>query len=300
MADTSPIAAFFAGAVSFLSPCVLPLLPGYLSLMSGYSTAELAEGNVSMVRVVRATLLFVLGFTLVFVLLFGAAATTIGNLLRDSAFTTAAGWVIIVMGLFVAVTAVWNPSFLLPFMKDRRKDIRPSALGAWAPPVMGMAFAFGWTPCIGPFLTAALALGANAETAGRGMVVLGFYSLGLGVPFLLSSLLLAKAFSFFNVIKRHFTAISVASGLLLAGFGVLMVTGRIIELNAWFSRVLLNLGLESLAEGGSAGIGSVIFVVALLAVIAYAVYRAYSASKKTPDETERSSVARVGQTETDD
>ncbi|MDJ0961963.1 MAG: cytochrome c biogenesis protein CcdA [Acidimicrobiia bacterium] len=300
MADTSLIAAFFAGAVSFLSPCVLPLLPGYLSLMSGYSTAELAEGNVSMVRVVRATLLFVLGFTLVFVLLFGAAATTIGNLLRDSAFTTAAGWVIIVMGLFVAVTAVWNPSFLLPFMKDRRKDIRPSALGAWAPPVMGMAFAFGWTPCIGPFLTAALALGANAETAGRGMVVLGFYSLGLGVPFLLSSLLLAKAFSFFNVIKRHFTAISVASGLLLAGFGVLMVTGRIIELNAWFSRVLLNLGLESLAEGGSAGIGSVIFVVALLAVIAYAVYRAYSASKKTPDETERSSVARVGQTETDD
>ncbi len=259
MADTSLIAAFFAGAVSFLSPCVLPLLPGYLSLMSGYSTAELAEGNVSMVRVVRATLLFVLGFTLVFVLLFGAAATTIGNLLRDSAFTTAAGWVIIVMGLFVAVTAVWNPSFLLPFMKDRRKDIRPSALGAWAPPVMGMAFAFGWTPCIGPLLTAALALGANAETAGRGMVVLGFYSLGLGVPFLLSSLLLAKAFSFFNVIKRHFTAISVASGLLLAGFGVLMVTGRIIELNAWFSRVLLNLGLESLAEGGSAGIGSVIF-----------------------------------------
>ena len=300
MADTSLIAAFFAGAVSFLSPCVLPLLPGYLSLMSGYSTAELAEGNVSMVRVVRATLLFVLGFTLVFVLLFGAAATTIGNLLRDSAFTTAAGWVIIVMGLFVAVTAVWNPSFLLPFMKDRRKDIRPSALGAWAPPVMGMAFAFGWTPCIGPFLTAALALGANAETAGRGMVVLGFYSLGLGVPFLLSSLLLAKAFSFFNVIKRHFTAISVASGLLLAGFGVLMVTGRIIELNAWFSRVLLNLGLESLAEGGSAGIGSIIFVVALLGVIAYAVYRAYTASKKTPDETERSSVARVGQVETDD
>ena len=248
MADTSIIAAVLAGAASFLSPCVLPLLPGYLSLMSGYSTAELAEGDVSMWRVTRATLLFVGGFTVVFVFLFGAAATAIGRFLQGNIFTTVAGWVIIVMGVFVAVTAIWNPSFLLPAMKDRRKDVRPSALGAWAPPVMGMAFAFGWTPCIGPFLTAAIALGANSDTAGEGMVVLGFYSLGLGVPFLLSSLLLAKAFSFFNVIKRFLTPISVASGLLLAGFGVLMVTGEIVELNAWFSRILIDLGLDGLAE----------------------------------------------------
>jgi cytochrome c-type biogenesis protein len=248
MADTSIIAAVLAGAASFLSPCVLPLLPGYLSLMSGYSTAELAEGDVSMWRVTRATVLFVTGFTLVFVFLFGAAATTIGRFLQGNQFTVIAGWVIIVMGLFVAVSAVWNPSFLLPMMKDRRRDVRPSALGAWAPPVMGMAFAFGWTPCIGPFLTAAIALGANADTAGRGMVVLGFYSLGLGVPFLLSSLLLAKAFSFFGVIKRFLTPISVVSGLLLAGFGILMVTGQIVELNAWFSRILIDLGLEGLAE----------------------------------------------------
>ncbi len=248
MADTSIIAAVLAGAASFLSPCVLPLLPGYLSLMSGYSTAELAEGDVSMWRVTRATLLFVAGFTLVFVFLFGAAATTIGRFLQGNVFTVIAGWVIIVMGLFVAITAIWNPSFLLPMMKDRRRDVRPSALGAWAPPVMGMAFAFGWTPCIGPFLTAAIALGADADTAGQGMVVLGFYALGLGVPFLLSSLLLAKAFSFFNVIKRFLTPISVASGLLLAVFGFLMVTGQIVELNAWFSRVLIDLGLEGLAE----------------------------------------------------
>jgi cytochrome c-type biogenesis protein len=199
-------------------------------------------------RVARATLLFVAGFTVVFVFLFGAAATTIGRFLQGNVFTVIAGWVIIVMGLFVAVTAVWNPSFLLPVMKDRRRDVRPSALGSWAPPVMGMAFAFGWTPCIGPFLTAAIALGANADTASRGMVVLGFYSIGLGVPFLLSALLLAKAFSFFDVIKRFLTPISVASGLLLAGFGVLMVTGQIVELNAWFSRILIDLGLEGLAE----------------------------------------------------
>ena len=136
MADTSIIAAVLAGAASFLSPCVLPLLPGYLSLMSGYSTAELAEGDVSMWRVTRATLLFVAGFTLVFVFLFGAAASTIGRFLQGNVFTMIAGWVIIVMGLFVAITAVWNPSFMLPMMKDRRKDVRPSALGAWAPPVM--------------------------------------------------------------------------------------------------------------------------------------------------------------------
>ena len=96
--------------------------------------------------------------------------------------------------------------------------------------------------------SSAIALGANADTASRGMVVLGFYSIGLGVPFLLSALLLAKAFSFFDVIKRFLTPISVASGLLLAGFGVLMVTGQIVELNAWFSRILIDLGLEGLAE----------------------------------------------------
>jgi cytochrome c-type biogenesis protein len=248
VADTTLIAAFFAGAASFLSPCVLPLLPGYLSLMSGYSARELAEGDVSMWRVARSTLLFVLGFTLVFVVLFGGAASSLGQLLRGNVFTTIAGWVIIIMGLFIAVTAIWTPDFLLPVMKDRRKDVRPSRFGAFGPPVMGMAFAFGWTPCIGPFLTAAIALGSDADTMGRGMVVLAFYSLGLGVPFLISALLLAKTYAVFDGIKRFLTPISVASGLLLAGFGVLMVTGQITDLNRWFSEILVKLGLEGLAE----------------------------------------------------
>lgn len=246
--DTSLIAAVLAGAASFLSPCVLPLLPGYLSLMSGYSTRDIAEGNASMWRVTRATLLFVLGFTLVFVVLFGGAASSFGRLLSDSVFTTIAGWVIIVMGLFIAVTAIWQPEFLLPVMKDRRKEVRPSRFGAFAPPVMGMAFAFGWTPCIGPFLGAAIALGLNAETSGEtghAMLVLGFYSLGLGVPFLLSSLLLAKTFSLFNGIKRYLTQISVVSGLLLAGFGLLMVTGNVTQLSSFFDGILRRIGLES-------------------------------------------------------
>ena len=153
------------------------------------------------------------------------------------------------MGLFIAVTAIWQPQFLLPVMKDRRKEVRPSRLGVFAPPVMGMAFAFGWTPCIGPFLGAAITLGLNAETTGetgQAMLVLGFYSLGLGVPFLISSLLLAKTFSVVNGIKRFLTPISVFSGLLLAMFGVLMVTGRINELSSFFDSVLRWIGLDSL------------------------------------------------------
>jgi cytochrome c-type biogenesis protein len=113
---------------------------------------------------------------------------------------------------------------------------------------MGAAFAFGWTPCLGPFLAAIFTLSATAETAGRAMVLLFFYSLGLGVPFLLSSLLLARAFSAFSSVKRFLTPITVASGALLALFGVLLVTDRIVELNAFFSRLLIDLGLDGLAD----------------------------------------------------
>jgi cytochrome c-type biogenesis protein len=242
------IAAVLAGAASFLSPCVLPLLPGYLSLMSGYSMQELAGGEVSLWRVARSTLLFIAGFSAVFVLLFGAAATSLGRALAGPGFRTVSGILIIAMGIFIAVTAIWNPTFLLPVMRERRVEVKPSRLGAFAPPVMGAAFAFGWTPCVGPFLTAALTLGANSETMGRGMLVLFFYSLGLGVPFLVASVGLAGAFSFFDRLKKYLTPISVVSGLLLAGFGVLLLTGRITDLNAWFSDLLIRLGLENLAE----------------------------------------------------
>lgn len=248
MDNVTLIAAVLAGAASFLSPCVLPLLPGYLSLMSGYSMQELAGGQVSLWRVARSTLLFVVGFSAVFVLLFGAAATSLGRALAGEEFRTVSGVLIIAMGLFIAVTAVWNPTFLLPMMRERRVEVRPSRLGAFAPPVMGAAFAFGWTPCVGPFLTAALALGANSDTMGRGMLVLFMYSLGLGIPFLVASVGLAGAFSFFDRIKRYLIPISVASGLLLAAFGILLLTGQITDLNAWFSEMLVKLGMDSLAE----------------------------------------------------
>ncbi len=155
----SLIVAFAFGALSFISPCVLPLLPGYISMMSGYSASDLAEGNVSMARMVRVTLLFIAGFTLVFVLL-GAGATAIGDTLLRSRSTAlvVAGWFVVAMGVLIAVTAVWNPRFLMPFMRERRIEIRPSRLGGWAPPLMGMAFGFGWTPCIGPVLAAIFTL----------------------------------------------------------------------------------------------------------------------------------------------
>jgi cytochrome c-type biogenesis protein len=239
VANVNVLAAFVFGALSFLSPCVLPLLPGYLSMMSGYSAAELSEGKTSMGRMLRVTLLFVGGFTLVFIVL-GATATSLGrSLLREQdTILAVAGWVVVAFGVFIAVSALWNPRLLGPLMRERRLDVRPSRLGPWAPPVMGVAFGFGWTPCIGPTLGAILTVAATQDTVGEGMFLLFVYSMGLGVPFVLAGLGMTKAYSTFGWFKRHFTAITVSSGVLLALFGVLMVTGKLVQLNQWFQEVL--------------------------------------------------------------
>ncbi|HEX5631022.1 MAG TPA: cytochrome c biogenesis protein CcdA [Acidimicrobiia bacterium] len=239
IAGVNIVAAFVFGALSFLSPCVLPLLPGYLSMMSGYSASELSTGQAAMGRMLRVTLLFVAGFTIVFVIL-GATATSIGrSLLRESGtITTIAGWVIIGFGLFIAVSAIWNPRLLGPLMREKRLEVRPSRLGGWAPPVMGVAFGFGWTPCIGPTLGAILTVAGTQETVAEGMFLLFVYSMGLGVPFVLSGIGMTRAYAAFGWFKRHFKVITATSGLLLAFFGVLMVTGRLVDLNQWFQRVL--------------------------------------------------------------
>lgn len=228
-------AAFIFGMLSFLSPCVLPLLPGYMSMMSGYTASDLADGKSSNLRMLRVTLLFVGGFTAVFVAL-GATATSLGSaLLRNtSTITVWAGWIVVGMGLFIAVSAVWNPALLGPMMRERRVDVRPSKLGGWAPPVMGAAFGFGWTPCIGPTLAAILTIAATEDTVLEGMFLLFTYSLGLGVPFILAGIGINRAYSAFGWMKRHFTPITVGSGVLLAVFGLLMVTGRLVDLSRWF------------------------------------------------------------------
>jgi cytochrome c-type biogenesis protein len=223
------VIAFGAGVISFVSPCVLPLLPGYLSMMSGYSASELEEGNVSTLRMVRVILLFIAGFTVVFVVL-GVAAASLGNMLTRNlgTFERIAGVIIIAFGLLMVAMAISNRGFLANFNRERRVDVRPSRLGGWAPPVMGAAFGFGWTPCIGPVLTVILATAGTRGSVPEGIGLLVSYSLGLGVPFLLAGLGL---FKLFGKLKPYLRGINFASGLILASFGVLMVMGRVGDLS---------------------------------------------------------------------
>ena len=228
------LVAFGAGVISFVSPCVLPLLPGYLSMMSGYSASELEEGNVSTLRMVRVILLFIAGFTVVFAVL-GVAAASLGNVLTRNlgTFERIAGVIIIAFGVLMVAMAISSRGFLANFNRERRVDVRPSRLGAWAPPVMGAAFGFGWTPCIGPVLTVILATAGTRGSVPEGVGLLVSYSLGLGVPFLLSGLGL---FKLFGRLKPYLRGINIASGVVLASFGVLMVTGRVGDLSVLIVR----------------------------------------------------------------
>jgi len=232
------VIAFGAGIISFISPCVLPLLPGYLSMMSGYSATQIESGDVSTRRMASVILQFIGGFTLVFAAL-GAAATGLGTFLARNldVFTRVAGLLIVAFGILMVAMAVSNRGFLAAFNQDRRLEVRPSRLGRWAPPVMGAAFGFGWTPCIGPVLSVILATAATQDTVGRGVVLLVAYSAGLGIPFLLAGLGL---FKMFGRLKPYLRPINIASGIFLAVFGVVMLTGNLGELSAWFSRIFVS------------------------------------------------------------
>ncbi len=223
------------GALSFISPCVLPLLPGYLSLMSGYSVAELQAGEGSSRRMLWATGLFVTGFTIVFVML-GVLATRIGALITTG--SVIAGWVVLIFGLTILVAALTNANWLQNLMRERRVDVRPSRFGQAAPLVMGLAFGFGWTPCIGPVLGGILALAGTQETVGQGAVLLLAYSLGLGIPFIIAGLAVNRAMSTMAFLRRHLRPINILSGALLAGFGVLMITNQLFRLSSWVIDVM--------------------------------------------------------------
>lgn len=254
--NVSILAAFGGGMLSFLSPCVLPLVPGYLSLISGVSVTELAghpgggAGTAVAVRtrraqrtvVLRSTLLFVAGFTLVFTML-GLGASAVGQALLDHrvGFNRVAGVLVIVMGLFLA--GVVTPRRL---MADARFHVSPSKLGAFAPPVMGMAFAFGWTPCIGPILGGVLSLASNEDSLGRGALLLVVYSLGLGVPFVATGLALGRLSGLFGWVKRQFRTINLVAGLLLVAFGWLLLTNQLGSVSASIQRFLDRVGLDAL------------------------------------------------------
>jgi cytochrome c-type biogenesis protein len=239
------VVAFGAGIASFLSPCVLPLVPSYLSLMSGVGTTQLAVATKpDQRRLLKATLLFVAGFTLVFVA-FEAGASTVGHALRDhqEALNRIAGAVILVMGL--AFAGLVNPTFL---QREHRLHIRPSQLGSWAPPIMGVAFAFGWSPCIGPALAAVLSLASDQQTLFRGELMLFTYSMGLGVPFVVAGVAFGRLAGVFSWVKRHFRVVNLVSGLILAAFGVLLLTNNVHYLSNFFINLLDRLGLQRLAN----------------------------------------------------
>lgn len=216
------LAAFVAGLVSFLSPCVLPLVPGYISLISGASVDDLrTEHSPSRMRAVMVnSVTFILGFTLVFVIL-GAASTSIGRLLvrYKGIMGQIAGAIIIIFGLHLTGILKINALYA-----DKRMHNVGAGKSAWGSFLVGFAFAFGWTPCIGPILAAILLIAASQKSVAKGIVLLAIYSMGLAVPFLLTSLGIDRFLAFYGRFRRHLHAVEIASGVLLIVIGALFVT----------------------------------------------------------------------------
>ncbi len=228
-----PIAAFLAGLLSFLSPCVLPLVPGYVSLVSGASADRLSTAPEQQQRPLLSTVmlnscLFIAGFSLVFIAL-GAVATTVGQLTREfhRELAMVAGAVIIIFGLhltgLVKIKALYA---------DKRMHSVGGAGKAGAF-LVGFAFAFGWTPCIGPILAGILVLAGSQDTVMKGILLLAVYSLGLAVPFLLTSLGVNRFLAFYARFRRHLHTVEVISGVLLIVFGVLIALGRFSMLSGY-------------------------------------------------------------------
>ena len=227
-----PIAAFVAGLVSFLSPCVLPLVPGYVSLISGVGVEELKDQEPSLFRkVMLNSIAFILGFSIVFITL-GAISTEVGQLAAQYKSTLArvAGILIIVFGLHL--TGILRIKALYA---DKRLHSVKGGSTAWGAFVIGFAFAFGWTPCVGPILSVILGFAAAQDSVSKGILLLAIYSLGLAVPFLLTSLGIERFLSFYGRFRRHMHALEIASGGLLIALGALLVFGRFTLLARSFS-----------------------------------------------------------------
>jgi cytochrome c-type biogenesis protein len=227
-------AAMLAGVLSFLSPCVLPLVPPYLVYMSGVSLEDLTAENSQVSghhrrRVMLSSLLFVLGFTTVFVLL-GATASAFGQVLRQNLplLSQIAGALIIIMGLHFM--GVFRFGFLMREARYQTNQSTASYAGAY---VIGLAFAFGWTPCIGPVLAAILSVAGSTESVGRGMALLAFYSLGLGIPFMLAGFSIDSFLGFSRKFRRHMVVLERVMGVLLVLTGIMFLTGWMQNISYW-------------------------------------------------------------------
>ena len=215
--------SFLAGLVSFASPCVLPLIPSYVSFTTGLSLDELTEGKGGF-RVkgitILSSILFILGFTSVFVA-FGATASLIGDFMRQymGLVGKIAGALVIVFGLYMM--GILKLNFL---MREKRVSVRKKRLGPFGSVLVGMAFAAGWTPCIGPILSTILILASQGESTYQGMFLLSVYSLGLGIPFLISAVLIDSFLNLFQRVKKYLRTVEVVGGAFLVVIGVLIFT----------------------------------------------------------------------------
>jgi cytochrome c-type biogenesis protein len=232
------LAALAAGIVSFLSPCVLPLVPGYLSAVTGVSAAELDDAGWR--RVLGPSLLFVGSFSAIFILL-GLTATGLGSTLQDhkQLLTKISGALIVAMGvLFVASL------FISRINREWHVEALLERAGKGGPIVAGAAFAIAWTPCIGPTLGAILSAAALSGSAARGAFLLAVYSAGLAIPFLLTAIAFSRMTTAFAVIKRHYQAIVATGGVILIAMGVLIWTGQLFQLNIEAQNWLEGLGVD--------------------------------------------------------
>jgi cytochrome c-type biogenesis protein len=239
MLSVSLPAAALGGLVSFLSPCVLPLVPPYLSFLAGTTFDQLSAGDDKAVRrrAVTAALLFVAGFGTVFVML-GATASALGQLVRQylDVLGMVAGAAIIIMGLHFL--GVFRIAFL--YREARLQVQRP--VGLWGAYVMGLAFAFGWTPCIGPVLAAILAVAGSEGSVGRGALLLAVYSLGLGVPFLLAAFAMKPFVALLKRMRSQFAMIERVMGVLMILTGIAFLTGWITTASFWLLEAFPVLG----------------------------------------------------------
>ncbi|MDF1727242.1 MAG: cytochrome c biogenesis protein CcdA [Sulfitobacter sp.] len=232
------LVALLAGVISFLSPCVLPIVPPYLAYMSGVSLNDMSSEASARRKATIAALFFVMGLSTVFLILgFTASAFGAFFLQNQLLFARISGLVIIVFGLhFLGI-------FRIPFLDQEARldagDKGGSSFGAY---ILGLAFAFGWTPCIGPQLGAILSLAASEASVSRGTILLGVYAAGLGIPFLLAAMFITRAMGLMNRIKRHMKLIERVMGVLLIVVGVAMVTGAFTTLSFWLLETFPALG----------------------------------------------------------
>ncbi len=240
--QVSWVLAFLAGVVSFLSPCVLPLIPGYVSLVSKMSFEELTDGKAQgkVNKIFIPSLLFVMGFAFVFVTL-GASASFIGTFIQENKvlLLKISGVMIILFGLFT-MDIIKIPQLY----RERRLNLPHGNMGLVGIFFLGIAFGFGWTPCVGPILASILLYASTADGAGKGALLLLVYSLGLGLPFLLTGLALSKALSAFGWIKQHYALYKIIVGGTLIIVGILMISNNLFYLNIYGQKALDWVGID--------------------------------------------------------